>query len=117
MKDQATHIRLIRDENGKPVEAEYEPNWDSMLLDDLIDFKDWSLNSRIPVTGDWPDREVFAMSEVEEEPQFYDEELEYWLRCHIESFPRMELDGIKTRVALKLRLKAKQEPKQDSNER
>ena len=76
MKENATHICLIRDKNGKPVEAEYV-----LLLESITDlskrdfgytiiyqFNHWAKlkANRIPVTGDWPtDRDVFAMEEVE----------------------------------------------------
>lgn len=99
MKDQATHIRLIRDENGTPVEAEYERNTPFEAMNNLVYLK-WAEANRIPVTGDWPtDKNVFAMDEVE---------------------PVDELIVGKTmepsKTVTKLRLKAKQEeqPKQEA---
>ena len=71
MKDQATHIRLIRDHGGKPIEAEYML-WNTSsraTYEWQKKFDKWAEANRIQVTGDWPtDRNVFALDEVEEDP-------------------------------------------------
>lgn len=66
MKDHATHIRLIRDENGKPVEAQYVNPFELYHWVQWRDFDNWATANRIPVTGDWPtNRDVYEVGEVE----------------------------------------------------
>lgn len=67
MKENATHIRLIRDKDGKPVEAEYLNTTPEPSFVKRMEFVEWRNGHHIPVTGDWPtDKNVFAMDEVEE---------------------------------------------------
>lgn len=109
MKEQATHIRLIRDENGKPVEAEYVNLTLSSETVEWEKFDLWAVANRIPVTGDWPDKEVYEVSEVEEEFQCL--ESTGWTKAlfGIKNKAWYDSHNFETRFALKLRLKAKQE--------
>jgi hypothetical protein len=120
MKNDANHIRLIRDEQGKPVEAEYKYYFvrpaSKQKLDFVRVFGIWAVANRIPVTGDWTTGEnVYKIEDVEEVEQIK-WPLDPWLTKEPQVIVTMLNDGWpmhRYRKALRL----KREPQQEELER